>query len=98
MLKNEFERELNLSRVPGRSDLAEGTAGEGFCRIIEVRPVKQVEELGAELQPHALGNRNVLEYRKVKAKQAGTAHRKSTQVPIYPTRSPQTANITRIYK
>src|SRR5712664_2919770 len=55
-----------------RGDLAEARACEGGDGVREVRMVEEVEEIGSEVQPEPLGQREILRGRQVEVHQSRT--------------------------
>src|ERR1051326_7515568 len=64
-LKQQLQPELNVARVAGGGDPAEGRGAEEVVRQIEVWMVEEVEGLGPELQIHALREMCVLHERRI---------------------------------
>jgi hypothetical protein len=75
-LKDEFQRELDLARGPIRlgNDAGGGADSaaveDDLIRVREIGVVENVEHLRPELQIHFLGNRELLEQRRVESGQA----------------------------
>src|SRR5436309_9583566 len=69
--ENQLEGELDLPAGQGRSEFACAGGVEGAIEAAEVRVVRQIEELGPELQPRAFRQREVFEYGEIHADEAG---------------------------
>ncbi len=65
MSEQQLQPKLNVARVAGGGDPAEGWGAEEVVRQIEVGVVEEVEGLGPELKSHALSQSGVLHQRHV---------------------------------
>src|SRR5205807_10516688 len=64
-LPEEFHAELAYSGIPRLGDYSEITAAEVTARIHELCVVKDIEELGTELEGHSLGKLGALQNREI---------------------------------
>src|SRR4051812_44124139 len=76
MSKVNFESELSNPGILGGCDRSKPSGIHAQCRIVEVRPVEDVEELGPKLQPITFGDQEILE---------------DSDVPVYKTRAAEAA-------
>src|SRR5579862_2114792 len=86
--ENELRAQLDDARIyrSARNPAESGRSHVGYCRqrkvrLIKLRMIKQVEELGANLQVHAFGDRGVLLERRIEIELAGTKHEARPGVP-----------------
>src|SRR5579884_2788891 len=70
----DLARELEIARIAGAGDGAEGGAAERAVRIIQRRRIADVESLGAKLKAHTLRDQECFAYGQIRILQAWTAY------------------------
>src|SRR5438552_1500590 len=97
-LKQQLQCKLQFSRTARACDLPECGACQSGGRSGKICVVENIEQLRAELNCAALSELYVLEHRHIIIDRPRVVEVEAPQVPEYPARTPQAANVTRIGK